>query len=374
MSLSLRAFRDLFPALEQYVWLNTPTVPPAARPVVGALRAAQDDWERGEFSWQAWEAEAYATRPLFARLINASEDSVALVGSVAEAASTVAASLPPGRIVVGSREFHSNLLPWLALRERGREVTEVPAENGVVSTAALAEAIVDHTALVAVSEVQSSNGYRIDVSELAARCREAGARLFVNLTQAAGALRLDASAVRPDFAAATGYKWLLGPRGAAWLHVRPDRRPELAPLIPNWHSIEEPYADYYGAEKIAPGISGLDSSFSWFPFVGARAALDLIGSLDAAEVEQRCLGLARAFRDGVGKIGFEPSPEEVPSQIVAITVNDADRVRTSLKEGRVIAAVRAGSIRFGFHAFNDEADVDAALVALDRAKANQALG
>jgi selenocysteine lyase/cysteine desulfurase len=374
VSLSLEAFRDLFPALERFVWLNTPTVPPGALPVLEALRRAQDDWERGEFSWQGWEAEAYATRELFARLIGAPDDSVALVGSVAEAASLVAASLPPGRVVVGSREFHSNLLPWLALRDDGREVTEVPAAGGVVSTKALADAIDDRTALVAVSEVQSSNGYRIDLPELAARCREAGARLFVNLTQAAGALRLDAAEVRPDFATATGYKWLLGPRGAAWLHVRSDRRRELKPFIPNWHSVEEPYADYYGAVNIARGMGGLDTSFSWFPYVGARAALELIGSLDATQVEQRCLDLARRFRDGVRGLGFEQSPEEVPSQIVAISVPDAERVRTTLKEGNIIAAVRAGSIRFGFHAFNDEADVAAALDALARAKAARAVG
>lgn len=374
MSLSLQAFRGLFPALRQYVWLNTPTVPPAARPVVETLRRAEDDWERGEFSWQAWEADAYATRALFARLIGAPDDSVALVGSVAEAAATVAASLPSGRIVVGSREFQSNLLPWLALRERGRDVTEVAAENGVVSTDALAGAIDEQTALVAVSEVQSSNGYRIKLPELAARCREGGARLFVNLTQAAGALRFDASEIQPDFVAASGYKWLLGPRGASWLHVRPDRRPELSPLIPNWHSVEEPYADYYGALKIAPGTSGLDTSFSWLPYVGAKAALELIGSLDAGAVEKRCLDLAAAFREGVREIGFEQSPEEVPSQIVAISVPDAEEVRSRLKDGRIIAAVRAGSIRFGFHAFNDESDVVAALEALAKAKADQAVG
>jgi selenocysteine lyase/cysteine desulfurase len=368
VSLGLDAFRDLFPALQRFVWLNTPTVPPASRPVLEALRRAEADWERGEFSWQAWEADAYATRSLFARLIGAPDDSVALVASVAEAAATVAASLPVGRIVVGSREFHSNLLPWIALRRRGWDVIEVPAERGVVATDALAEEVDDRTVLVAVSEVQSSNGYRIDVSELAHRCRETGTRLFVNLTQALGALRFDASEVRPDFVAVSGYKWLLGVRGASWLHVRPDRRAELSPLIPNWHSVEEPYADYYGGSvEIASGTRGLDTSFSWLPWVGSRAALELIHSLDAADVERHCLDLAAAFREGVRDVGFEESSEEVPSQIVSVSVPDADRVRAEMKEGRIVAAVRAGSIRFGFHGFNDESDVAAGLEALARA-------
>jgi selenocysteine lyase/cysteine desulfurase len=370
VSLDLEDFRDLFPALQRFIWLNTPTAAPGARPVVEALHRAEMEWERGEFSWQAWEADAYATRSLFARLIGAPDDTVALVGSVAEAAAIVASSLPPGRVVVGSREFQSNFLPWLALRRRGWEVIEVPAEDGAVSTGALAAEIDRDTALVAVSEVQSSNGYRIDVSELAARCRDVGARLFVNLTQALGALSFDASVVRPDFVTASGYKWLLGPRGASWLHVHPDRRAELSPLIPNWHSVEEPYADYYGgSEEIASGTRGLDTSFSWLPWVGARPALELVGSLDPGIVEKRCLDLTATFRQGVRDLGFEQSPEEVPSQIVAVSVPDADQVRARLKERRVMAAVRAGSIRFGFHAFNDESDVDAALGALGRARA-----
>ena len=369
MSISLEKLRDHLPALQRFVWLNTPTVPPAARPVVEALRRGEADWERGEFSWQAWEADAYATRSLFARLIGALDDSVALVGSVAEAAATVAASLPAGRVVVGSREFQSNLLPWLALRQRGRDVMEVPAKNGVVSTEALAAEIDERTALVAVSEVQSSNGYRINVSELAGRCRDTGTRLFVNLTQAAGVLRFDASALRPDFVTASGYKWLLGVRGASWLHVRPDRRTELSPLIPNWHSVEEPYSDYYGGSvQIASETRGLDTSFSWLPWVGSRAALELLGSVDADTVERRSLNLAAAFRQGVREIGFEQSPEEVPSQIVAVLVPDAEQVRARLKERGVVAAVRAGSIRFGFHGFNDESDVAAALEALARAR------
>jgi hypothetical protein len=60
--------------------------------------------------------------------------------------------------------------------------------------------------------------------------------------------------------------------------------------------------------------------------------------------------------------------EEVPSQTVAVSVPDAEGVRARLKERRVMAAVRAGSIRFGFHAFNDDGDVATALEALGSAK------
>lgn len=366
MSDEFSAFRDLFPALEKWVWLNTPTVPPAASPVLEALHRAEAEWEAGEFSWQAWEAEGYATREQFGRLVGAPDGTIALTGSMAESAATVAASLPTGRVVVGEREFRSNLAPWLALRQRGFDVIEVPAKEGVVSTESLADAVDGDTTLVAVSEVQSSNGFRVRLDELAARCRDVGARLFVNATQSAGALRVNVEELGIDYLACHGYKWLLAPRGAAWLYVRSDRLDAVLPLAPNWHSVPDPYEDYYGEAPLAEDAAKLDMSWAWFSFVGARAALDVHLKLDRAAVEERCLSLAAAFREETTRRGFDLVPEDAPSQIVAVRLPDPDAVRERLKERRVLAAVRGGFLRLGFHAFNDEGDIAAALDALGR--------
>jgi selenocysteine lyase/cysteine desulfurase len=188
----LAAFRKQFPALERVTYLNNATAAPGSIPVLDALRRVEGEWEAGEFSWQAWETEGEATRELFAGLVGGRGQDVALLPTVAEAAATVAGSLPRGRVVVGEREFTSNLFPWLALRDRGFDVVEVPAADGATRTEALVEVITDGTVLVAVTEVQSSNGFRVHVDEIGRRCREVGARLFVDGCQSLGALRLDA--------------------------------------------------------------------------------------------------------------------------------------------------------------------------------------
>ncbi|HEV8681885.1 MAG TPA: aminotransferase class V-fold PLP-dependent enzyme [Actinomycetota bacterium] len=366
MSDALNGFRALFPALERWVWLNTPTVPPAARPVLDALRRVETEWEAGEFSWQSWEAEAEATREQITRLVGAPDGTVALSTSMSECAATVAASLPPGKVVVGEREFRSNLAPWLALRRRGFDVTEVPAKDGVVRTEDLAGAVDEATVLLAVSEVQSSNGFRVRLPELAERCRQHGTRLLVNATQSLGALRLDVEELGIDYLACHGYKWLLAPRGAAWLYVRPDRLDEMLPLAPNWHSVPDPYEDYYGEAPLAEDARKLDASWAWFSFAGARAALDLVLSLDRVAVEERCLRLAASFREEASGRGFDLVPEEAPTQIIGVRLPDAGVVRERMKERRVLAAVRGGFLRLGFHAFNDDSDVAAALDALGR--------
>ncbi len=368
MDLPGPTLRSLFPALARVTYLNTPTAAAAAVPVLGAVREAEDEWASGRFDWLGWEAQAEATRPLFARLVGGRAEDVALVSSVSEAASTVAAGLPPGRVVVGEREFRSNLFPWLELARRGFEIVRVEADRGVVSTERLCAAIAPGTVLAAVTEVQSSSGFRVRLPEIAARCRETGARLFVNLTQSLGALRFDARACGADYVAAHGYKWLLAPRGATWLWVRPERLPELTPRSPGWKSVEAPFSEFYGPAAFAQGARRLDASLAWFSWVGARAALELLATLDAAAVEARCLALARAFREAAVERGFRLLPSEAPSQTAAIHVPDPEALAGRLAERRVIAAVRGGSLRLGFHAYNDESDVAAVVDALGAAR------
>lgn len=364
----LAAFRSRFPALDRVTYLNTATAAPGAIPVLEALRRVQAEWEAGEFSWQAWEEEGEPTRDLFAALVGGRGEDVALLPTVAEAAATVANSLPRGRVVVGEREFTSNLFPWLALRDRGFDVVEVAAVDGVVRTDALVEAITDGTVLVALTEVQSSNGFRVHLDAIGARCREVGARLFVDGCQSLGALRLDAPAVGVDYVAAHGYKWLLAPRGASWLWVSPERLEETRPLAPNWKSIPDPYTEYYGGPlELAGTARKLDAPLAWFSWPGARAALELLAGLDPETVERRCLALAAAFRHEAAARGFDLVPEEAPSQIQSLRIPDPREVRERLLARKVIAAVRADFLRLGFHAYNDESDVAAVLDALGAA-------
>lgn len=359
-----KELRALFPALEGLTYLNTATSCPAAVPILDATRRVLDEWASGEFSWQEWESEAEATRELFGRLVGGRAEHVALLASVAEAAAAVAASLEPGKVVVGSREFQSNLLPWLALERRGFEVLQVAATDGVVRTDALVEAIDDRTVLVAVSEVQSSNGFRVRLGEVVGACRRSNARLFLDAIQSLGALRYIPGA---DYVAAHAYKWLLGPRGATWLWISPTRLKELRPLAPSWKTVPEPYADYYGGPVELPDHARhVDLPLAWQVWPAALAGLRLVAALDAVEVEKHCLSLAREFREEADRRGFHLVPEDAPTHIQALEVPDPAALRERLRTARVIGAVRGGFLRLGFHAYNDEADVRAALDALGR--------
>lgn len=359
----LERFREEFPVLERVCWLFTPSCAPGARRVVEAVRAELEAWDSS--SWRERDRPAQRSREAMAQLLGVSPADVALVQSVAEGSATVAASLPAaGRVVVGELEYRSVLFPWLAAERRGVRVHRVPMPEGVLRSTALIEAITEDTALVAVSDVQSASGSRVDLAAVAERCREVGARLFVDATQSAGVLRLPET-VRPDFVAVHGYKWLLCPRGAAWLYVRPDRLEELTPLAPTVRNGPRPWEDYYGGPlEYAPDARRLDMSQCWPSWAGADAALELIGALDPAAVEEHCLRLAEMLREGAAELGLRCLPSELPSHIVSVAVPDADAVVSLLEQAKIRATARAGTLRLGFHGFNTADDVARVLAVL----------
>ncbi len=365
--------RAEFAAVRERAYLNTASYGPPPRAVDAAVRAALDAWSDGTGSWRDWEERALESRALFARFLGggARAEEVALVSSLSAGASQVAASLPApaprANLVVGADEFRSNLFPWMKQAERGFDVRLVPYRGVRLDPDDLIAAIDDHTVLVAVSHVQSATGYRMDLQALAAACASRpDTRLFVDATQSLGALRIPLAGV--DFVAAAAYKWMLSPRGAAFLWVRAARLDEQRPLAPSWKTPADPFVEYYGGPYAPPpGASALDASLAWPVWQGTTAALEFLCELGAEAIEARDLDLARRFRAGLPALDLEPLfDEHESSPIVAVHVPEPERVKASLAAAGVVAAVRSGYLRTSFHFFNDENDVDRALAALGR--------
>jgi len=354
----------MFPALARQAWLDTAASAPGATPVTSALASAIASWHEGLLGAADWEAAAPRVRVAFARYLNVREEHVALMGSVAEAAATVAASLPSrdGTIVVDDGEFRSNLFPWLALGAHGYRIIRVAA-GAMGRTEALLRAIDERTTLIAVSHVLSADGERADLTRLRAAADAVGARIFADVTQSLGVLGCGVAASSLDYLAAHGYKWLLCPRGAAWL-VTPHYA-ELRPLMPSWKSAAD--GGYFGgALRLADGAARCDTSPAWLSWIGAEAAIGLLSALPAEAVERHSLGLASAFRDGAVQAGAMPVSTGRPSHIVAVRVQNPDSVSARLRTAGVRARMLGDRLRVGFHYFNNDEDVETALRALRR--------
>ncbi len=352
--LSASAFRDLFPATQRWAWFDTPGCPPAAAPVADALASVIADWQSGDFEWPAWDAVPRRARQLFATLTGASTDDVAQVSSVSEAAATVAAALPGGTIAMLADEYRSVLYPFL--HRRGADVVLVP--RSADPTAALIDAITTNTALVAVSEVLSSDGVRIDLTALRDATDAVGARLFVDATQALGVLDTNYHALQPDYLTAHGYKWLLCPRGAAWLVTRADRISELMPLAPGWKSTELPHGYFGGSLELATDAMRLDASPAWFTWIGACAALELQLSLDRTAVAEHVVALTDRAATALRERGFRTPTHRGNTHILVLECDSDPSLFHRLRQAGVKATATDRRLRMGVHYFNDESDVN----------------
>jgi len=212
--------------------------------------------------------------------------------------------------------------------------------------------------------VQSANGYRVDLERLSAGLKALPARLFVDATQSLGGLRVPLEGI--DFLAAASYKWLLSPRGSAFLYVAPDALEGLYPLQPSWKTPDDPHADYYGGPyEPAARASRLDGSLAWPIWLGTARALELLLEVGLERIEEHNLALAASFAEGLRRIGMEPLFEaHESSPIMALRLPDPAATQERLAAAGVLAAVRSDYLRTSFHLYNNADDVARLLEAL----------
>jgi selenocysteine lyase/cysteine desulfurase len=340
------AVRDEFAPDVAYLDTASMGLPP--RRTVAALEAALAEWRAGRARAPGFDAAVAASRASFAGLVGTTADRVAVGSQVSVFAGLVAASVPDGaEVVTAAGDFTSIVFPFLAQAGRGVCVREVPLTE-------VAGAVTDRTALVAVSAVQSADGRLADVPAITTAARDHGARVLLDVTQAAGWLPLDLTGV--DLAVCGGYKWLLAPRGTCFLAVTPEAAADLAPHTAGWYAGQDPWLSIYGGPlRLAGDARRFDVSPAWHCWVGQAPSLELLTGVGIERLHAHALGLANRFRAGVG---LPPGN----SAIVSLAATDA--AGPALVAAGIVASVRAGRLRLSFHVHNTAADADRAAGAL----------
>ncbi len=324
-------------------YLNTASIGIPPTDVARAVDDAVTAWRTGSAQPADHDPAVEAGRAGFAALAGVPVERVAVGASVSPLVGLVAAAVPDGaRVLVAAGEFTSLTWPFAAHAGRGVTVTECALTE-------LGERAPGFD-VVAVSLVQSADGRLADLDALRA-ARASGTRVVLDATQALGWLpvRLDWA----DAVVCAGYKWLLCPRGAAWLAVRPEL--DLVALHAGWYAGENPWTSVYGLPlRLAGTARGLDSSPVWLSHVGAAAALPWLAGLDLTAVRAHCAGLADTVRAGLG----------MPPAGSAIVALHRPGAAERLAAAGLVSSVRAGGVRLAFHLYNTADDAARVLAAL----------
>jgi len=362
--------KHLFNIPEDITYLNCAYLSPQLRSVTAAgLKSVSSK----EAPWLLTPPDFFTlteqTRSLFAELIDARANDIAIIPAVSYGVSvaTLNVKLEANQaVVVLEDQFPSNVYPWRELvREKGAKLKTVARPQDDDWTAALMDHIDENTAVVAVAGCHWTDGCIIDLVKLGQRCREINAALVIDATQSLGALPLSVFEVQPDFVIAASYKWLLGPYSLGFMYVNPNYHDGI-PLEYNWinrkHS--EDFAglvnyrnDFQtGARRFDVGER---SNFALMPM--AFAALRQILDWQVPETASTLAGLTEEIAQRATDLDLNVAPNHLRAgHMLGIRFPEGvpDDLIDRFAQNKIYVSVRGNSIRISPHLYNTKEDID----------------
>jgi selenocysteine lyase/cysteine desulfurase len=323
--------------------------------------------------------EVETLRSLFARLIDANPDDIALVPSSAFGIGVAALNLPlsPGdNIVVPLAEHASTFHRWrVAASDAHAELREVPLAEGATWADSILARIDAKTRIVSMPNVHWSDGRLFDLERIGAAARKVGAAFVIDGTQSIGALPFSVRRLKPDFVTCSAYKWLFCPYGFGFLYVAPDRQ--------NGRPLEEHFFHRAGAaghESKLEQLESYDTGARRFDTAERASFINVAMSITALQelsgwtieaVRDRITPLTDAIIAGAAKHGYHALPPKERAVHLFGLRRDGGLPATlakTLSAAKIHVSIRGDAIRVSPNVYNERPDVDRFVAALGQAR------
>jgi cysteine desulfurase / selenocysteine lyase len=378
--LSLGALRaQEFPWTSDTIYLNNASIGPLPERTRMALEAFN---RKRAAPFQLPDRDLLGTmaesRRLVAQLVGALPEEIALSINTGFGLSLAARALPlkAGDVVVASdREFPANVYPWMLLKDSGVTLELAPTTvEGWPDESYLLERIADaRVRVLAVSLVQFSNGYTVDLARLSKATRASGTYLVVDAIQGVGQLPLDLRETPVDVLSCGAQKWLLSPWGSGFVYVRRDLIHELRPSVTGWMAFEGT-DDFTRLTQYNDTLRGDARRFElitlpYQEFAGMNCSLDLLLGVGIRRIAQHLRSLHAPVLEWAARRGVRVvSPTgKHGSGILCVAPPDVGGAFRALKAAQVVSSMREGSIRLSPHFYNTVEEMERVVEILEGA-------
>ncbi len=362
----IEEIRGQFPITQNKVFLNHAAQSPLPKPVADVVRKYADEFSNFGTTSIEWKD---CGKPLFAKLIDARPEEIALVENTSAGLNIAANVLryPKGsKIVTTDLEYPSVVYPWLR-KGLGVKVEYVKSVDGKILLENVEKAVDDKTVALAVSHVEYANGFRNDLKALSEIAHEHCAYLIVDAIQSVGALQVNVKRDDVDFLATACYKWLLSPPGCGYLYVKGELIEKFEPPFVGWASVKQEVFDTVNFWDIwhldlSPTASRFEfGSPSFISFLGAAEAMKMLLGFGMKNIERRIITLTDYLIDAIKGLDLKlqtPEEKQCRSGIINFKVDKPAEVIQRLSQKSIVVSARANGVRVSPHFYNTEKEID----------------
>ena len=309
-------------------------------------------------------------RKTIAKIISCQPDEVVLTQSTTDGINFVANGLSfdnDSNIIIRgmTHEHHSNLYPWMKLKER-ISIQNLPIDdNGFFKLDDLESFVNDKTKLVALSHALYNTGAIMPVEEIGKILADK-VPFFIDSAQTIGCIgEIDVSKIKCDFMSFNGSKWLCGPMGTGLFYCKRNSSELLEPKTIGGES-----AIIYDDSKLA--YKELPDKFqtgfrNYVGIVGLESSANYLLKFGMNNIHKKNQCLSNLFREELLKIPniilYGPEDQNVRTSIVSFNIKgfDSQQVVDKLEKQNIILAVReimdTKIVRASPHFFNTESQI-----------------
>ena len=311
-------------------------------------------------------------REKVSRLIGARADEIAVTTGASAGLASVAAGIdwkPGDEVLVGKGEFPAHFSTWLRYEKAGKLRMRIITPKGHFITADdYIEHIGPRTRVISASLVRFDNGARLDAARVARACEKYGSALLLDVTQAAGAMKLDIRELGAAMAVCSGYKWLFGPYGSGFFWVANEWVERLTLGSVYFMALEGArnlHAMPVENQQPVPGARRWDSAetANFINLAALDSSLDLVLGIGTDAIAAHIHSLVGEIVERLPSTGCRlASPEQCDRRGPYVCVSARYPEGTAalyekLRNARVFVSLRENALRIAPHIYNTRDDI-----------------
>ena len=238
---SLKEYFLLDPTI---VFLNHGSYGAAPKPVFEAYQNWQLRLERQPVLFLGRELAGLLleSRVALGEYLNADADDLVYIPNATHGVNIVAHSLqlkPGEEILTTDHEYGACDYTWdFICSKTGAKYIHQPIPLPVHAEEEIVEqfwqGVTPQTKVIYLSHITSSTALRLPVEQICLRARQAGILTIIDAAHSPGQIPVDLQLLGADILFGNCHKWMLAPKGAAFLYVRREIQNLINPLIVSW--------------------------------------------------------------------------------------------------------------------------------------------